>query len=167
MKYLFACLLFVNAAFARAQSDSLVNELEKAVLLSIAEPPEMTQDSCYNLSALVKVEISKRYQITAIRFSDVSPAWLKAEEPKLMHRLLLEWKQKISALAREEHIRKASVLLPLVIYSERFPCDRMKPKGLLQKKEYYLFDGQPLRGRLYFGRAIGESFYPQLSTYNH
>ncbi len=160
MKYLFACLLLVHGAFARAQSDSLVIQLEKAVLLSFPLPLEVTQDSCYNLSALVKVEISKRYEITAIRFSDVSPAWLKAEEPNLMPRMLPKWKQKISALARKEHIRKASILLPLVIYSDRFPCNRMKPKGLLQKKEYYLFDGQPLRGRLYFGRAIGESFYP-------
>lgn len=160
MKYLFALALAVYAAPGYAQSDELVTEIEKAVVLNIQEPPEVLQDSCYYTSALVKLEIGRHYEIRSITFSDAAPAWLKAEQAKLMSRLRAPMQEKISALTRKEHIRKAVIILPLTIYSIRFPCDKVMPGALLPSKDYFLFEGQPLRGKLFFGRAIGEAFHP-------
>jgi hypothetical protein len=160
LKNLFTIVLtlFIGAfLFATpAPSDSLENfrkQLARDMERNMNLPPEfLAHDTCHHQTELLKVEINKSSKVIAIDFSDSAPAWVQQELTELKNKKRINYK-KLDSLALKIGLHNCTLVFPLVLESDYFPCGHENKKRSLEEN-YFQFDGQNLKGILFFGSKI-------------
>ncbi len=156
MKYILFLISVGCFNSSTAQSAAFIRSVEQSVSLHINIPSNVTHDSCYYSNTLLKVEIDKRYKIRSISFSDNAEKWLTEGLNKIRDKMDIE---KLEKFARDEHLKNCTILIPYIIRSVSFPCTGRLPDDVITKKEYFLFGGKPLPGKILYADALVSSFY--------
>jgi hypothetical protein len=138
-----------------APGDSLQNFKSQlgSNLYRCMRPPKNSDngDTCYHYTELIKVEINKSSKIVSIELSDSAPNWMKED-------IGLQKKNKcinrgLDSIALASKWRNCSLVFPVVIESEDFPCGAA-PQSRRYEENYFHFSGYNLRGNIIFGEPI-------------
>lgn len=152
IKLLIGVFLFA----ASEPGDSIQNfqkQLGRDIQLYMKPPPNFNlSDTCYHYTELLKVEINKFSKVISINLSDSAPAWLKEEIAKIKERKRIDYK-KLDSLAIKAGLRSCTIVFPLILESDYFPCGKENKKRSLNEN-YFQFDGKNLKGNIIFGEQM-------------
>lgn len=136
-------------------TDSIPNfrlQLEK-MQRYVEPPPEYdSSGTCYHYTELLKVEINKFSKVVSLNLSDSAPEWLREDIDKQKKRNNIDF-NKLDTLAFKAKLRNCTLVFPLILESEDFPCGYANKKRSLDSK-YFQFKGKHLKGNVIFGEEI-------------
>jgi hypothetical protein len=152
IKFLIGAFLFA----APRPGDSIQNfrkQLARNIELYMPLPPEiLLHDTCYHNTDLLKVEVNKSFKVVSIELSDSAPAWLKKELNEIKERKRIDYK-KLDSLALKAGLRNCTLVFPLIVESDYFPCGKEKKKRSVNES-FFKFGGANLKGNIIFGEQI-------------
>jgi len=157
MKYIFmiTCLLSLN--FSNAQSKQFIDCIGKSIGLNLnLSLSAIVHDSCFFSHTLLKLEIDKEFKVSSIIFSDNAEEWFINELNKYREKLNIKQMEKY---AKEEGIRNTSIVIPFIIKSVIFPCDKKVAYNLFSDSRYFQFNGRNLQGNILFANPMENSFH--------
>ncbi len=152
-------ITFLMSAFlftASGPGDSLQNfrkQLSRDMERHMVLPPQSLQyDTCYHHTDLLKVEINKLSKVVSIELSDNAPVWFKEELNKIEERKRINYK-KLDSLALKAGLRNCTLVFPLILESDYFPCGQENKKRSISEN-YFQFGGKNLKGNIIFGEQM-------------
>lgn len=151
--FLIGAFLF---AFSGGSDNSLQDfqkQLSRDMERNMALPPQsLLHDTCYHHTDLLKVKINKLSKVVSIDLSDNAPEWLKMEINQLKERKRISYK-KLDSLALNAGLRNCTLVFPLILESDYFPCGQENKKRSISEN-YFQFGGKNLKGNIFFGEQM-------------
>ncbi len=152
IKLLMSALLLA----ASGSGDSLENfqkQLGVNINIYMGPPPDMDSSKrCYHYTELLKVEINKNSKVVSMEPSDSAPAWLRQEINKVSKIKNTRF-EKLDSLALKAGLHNCTLVFPLIIESDEFPCGQENKKRSISEN-YFQFGGKNLKGNIFFGNQI-------------
>ena len=149
-------LLVAFISVAQQQDDSLQNfrnQLGRSFDLYMRPLPDFfNMDTCYHYTELLKLEINKSSKVVSVDFSDSAPQWIKKELNTLKEKNKIDFR-KLDSLTLKGRLHNRTLVFPLIIESEDFPCGQDKKQRTLSEI-FFQFNGKNLQGNLIFGPHI-------------
>lgn len=160
---LFISILSIGFYVTNDPLQDMKLHLHRSIELYMIPPQEFYQkDTSYQFVELLKLDINKYAEVTAINLSDAAPGWLKDNIVKQQQTKRIDYK-KLHELAVKGKFRSCSIVFPIIIESDDF-AGSSKIKKHSEFNDYsFRFKGKELKGHLVFGAPIRIS-WPHLQA---
>lgn len=148
MKTIFTLLSFLFVNQKDNPKDEIFKIINKAFLRSAYNSPKYENgDSCYFYYYMIKMEVSKKYEVNSITVSDEAPEWVQINIRKFIKRLTPY--TEINNLLQKGHYKNCSLVIPVVIESVYHNCKYGKT-GETPATHTFNFQGKALEGKIVF-----------------